>query len=336
MPLHRYRISKPTHGGQEWLNIRFRDENGNKRVSASAVAAIYGVHPFVSREQYAAELLGDHAPTPIPPNPAMERGNRLEPFVMEWASDKLNVPFITPDEMFACDSPNGARMVATLDGYWEGEELDANGDFVYVNGGDQPNIIRRVLEIKTTTRPWEGRLPEYWRIQGIQQAICADVNQILWAVFDPSMILHIHVQHVTQAEQAEHISAVEKWLNAIELGITPDEVEWTYETVTTRYKESVEKAVELPADAADLLTRLRHVRSELDSYKKLEDTLKAQICDLIGDADTATINGSTVVTWRSQNRELFDTKAFKVAYPELANQFIKTSTTRSFLLKGEK
>ena len=39
-------------------------------------------------------------------------------------------------------------------------------------------------------------LPDYWRIQGIQQAICADVNQILWAVFDPSMILHIHVQHI--------------------------------------------------------------------------------------------------------------------------------------------
>ena len=327
MPLHRYRIAKPAHGGQEWLNIRFRDENGNKRVSASAVAAIYGVHPFVSREQYAAELLGDKAPTPIPPNPAMERGNRLEPFVMEWASDKLGIRFDTPEEMFACDSANGARMVSTLDGYWEGDVVDENG---------VPNPTRRVLEIKTTTRKWEGRLPEYWRIQGIQQAICADVNQILWAVFDPSMILHIHVQNVTQAEQAEHISAVEKWLNAIELGITPDEVEWTYETVTTRYQESVEKAVELPSDAADLLAQLRHVRSELDSYKKLEDTLKAQICDLIGDADTATLNGSTVVTWRTQNRELFDTKGFKAAYPELASQFTKTSTTRSFLLKGEK
>ena len=117
MALHRYRIEKPEHGGQDWLNIRFRDEEGNKRVSASAVAAIYGLHPFVRREQYAAELLGDVAPTPIPPNPAMERGNRLEPFVLEWAADKIGIPYITPEEMFACDSTNGARMVATL-GTW--------------------------------------------------------------------------------------------------------------------------------------------------------------------------------------------------------------------------
>ena len=88
MALHRYRIAKPTHGGQDWLNIRFRDEQGNKRVSASAVAAIYGLHPFVKRDQYAAELLGDVAPTPIPPNAAMERGNRLEDPIMNWPADR--------------------------------------------------------------------------------------------------------------------------------------------------------------------------------------------------------------------------------------------------------
>jgi hypothetical protein len=176
MALHRYRIEKPEHGGQDWLNIRFRDEDGNKRVSASAVAAIYGLHPFVRREQYAAELLGDVAPSPIPPNPAMERGNRLEPFVLEWAVDKIGIPYITPEEMFACDSPNGARMVSTLDGYWE-------------DGDD-----RKILEIKTTTRNWNGELPDYWRIQGIQQALCADTNEVMWAIFDPSMILHLHKQ----------------------------------------------------------------------------------------------------------------------------------------------
>ena len=327
MALHRYRISKPAHGGQEWLNIRFKDEHGNKRVSASAVAAIYGVHPFVSKDKYAAELLGDKAPSPIPPNPAMERGNRLEPFVMDWASDKLGLKFITPEEMFCADSGNGARMVATLDGLWEGPAESADGGSY---------TARKVLEIKTTTREWTGRLPEYWKIQGIQQAICADVNQIIWAVFDPSMILHIHVQHVTQKEMAEHISAVETWLNAIELGITPDGVEWTYETVTTRFSDSTSEVKELPSEAADLFTQLRHVRSELASYKELEDSLKARICEMIGTADTATLNGSTVATWKTQSRDLFDTKAFRAAHPELAAQFTKQTTTRAFLMKGDK
>lgn len=318
MALHRYRIPKPEHGGQEWLNVRFRDEHGNKRVSASAVAAIYGVHPFVPMDKYAAELLGDTPPRPIPPNPAMERGNRLEPFVMEWASDKLGLPFITPEEMFAADSDNGARMVATLDGLWE---QDGN---------------RKVLEIKTTTRKWEGQLPDYWKIQGIQQAICADVNQILWAIFDPSMILHIHVQNVTTKEMAEHISAVETWLNSIELGITPTGVVWSYETVQTRFQQSANSTSNIDPDHKELFDQLRHVRSELDSYKKLEDTLKARICELMGDSDTAVMNGSTVATWKTQVRETFDSKAFRVAYPELAREFTKETTTRVFLLKGDK
>lgn len=327
MTLHRYRIHKPEHGGQDWLNVRFRDEHGNKRVSASAVAAIYDLHPFVPKEKYVAELLGDIPPKPIPPNPAMERGNRLEPFVMEWASDKLNLPFITPEEMFACDSPNGARMVATLDGFFEGELPDDDGTF---------NFVRKVLEIKTTTRKWEGRLPDYWRIQGIQQAICADVNQIIWAIFDPSMILHIHVQHVTAKEMAEHISAVETFLNSIELGIVPDGVKWSYETVQTRYPESLDKTTNLDPKWADLFAKFRHVRSERESYQQLEEQLKAEICELMGDADTAVLNGSTVATWKTQTRDQFDTKAFREAYPELAAKFTTEKSVRTFILKGNK
>lgn len=326
MALHRYRITKPQHGGQDWLNVRFRDENGNKRVSASAVAAIYGLHPFVKKDTYAAELMADTAPTPSAPNAAMERGNRLEDTILRWASDRIGIAFQTPEEMFACDSPNGARMVATLDGFWEGELTDDDGSIYFA---------RKVLEIKTTTRKWEGQLPDYWRLQGIQQAICADVSQIIWAVFDPSMNLHIHIQKVTQAEMVEHISAVETWLNAIELGMTPPGVVWSYETTQTRYPVAEPKTTNLDASFGELVAQLRHVRSEKASYAELEDQLKAKICSAIGDADTAVCNGSVVATWKPQTRKVFDQKAFAAAYPELASQFTKETSTRTFLLKGE-
>jgi hypothetical protein len=81
---------------------------------------------------------------------------------------------------------------------------------------------------------------------------------------------------------------------------------------------------------------LRHVRSELASYKQLEDELKAQVCELIGDADTAILNGTTVATWKGQKRESFDSKGFRAAYPDLAREFTKEVQTRTFLLKGEK
>lgn len=315
--LKRYRVSKPDHGGQEWLNERFWDKEGNKRVSASAVAAVFGVHPFVATDTYAAELLSNVPPTPIPPNPAMERGNRLEPFVMEWASDKLGVPYFTPDEMFVAESKGGARMIATLDGFHE------EGD------------VRKVLEIKTTTRPWEGDLPDYWRIQGIQQAICADVEEITWAVFDPQMILHLHTQTVTPAEQAEHISGVERWLNAIDLGMTPPGVKWSYETINRKYLKAEAVTKELPTEALDIIERLKHVKAEAKAYAELEDQLKAELCDLIGEADSATVNGTLVATWKPQTRDSLDIKAFKAAMPEIAKQFSKQTTTRTLLLKGK-
>jgi len=318
MALHRYRITKPTHGSGDWLNARFWDEKGNKRVSASAAAAIYGLHPFVPMDTYAAELMSDVPPTPVPPNEAMERGNRLEDPIMQWASDRLGIPFTTPEEMFVAESKGGARMIATLDGF---HEIDGE---------------RKVLEIKTTTRPWEGELPDYWRVQGVQQAICADVTEITWAVFDPSMKLHLHRQEVSPAEQAEHISAVEKWLNAIDLGMTPNGVKWSYETISTRYPKPEPKTVELPDELSEVIDQLRHVKSEAKAYAELEDQLKARICELMGDADTATINGVTVATWKGQTRESLDIKGFKAARPDIAKEFSKQVTTRTFLLKGAK
>jgi predicted phage-related endonuclease len=98
----------------------------------------------------------------------------------------------------------------------------------------------------------------------------------------------------------------------------------------------VSRTVELPSETADLIQRLRHVRNELASYKQLEDELKAEVCELLGDADTAILNGVTVATWKGQKRESFDSKALRLAHPDLAKQFVKEVQTRTFLLKGEK
>jgi predicted phage-related endonuclease len=292
------------------------DENGNRRISASAAAAIYGLHPFVKKDHYAAEQLSGVAPTPITPNAAMETGNRLEDTIIGWAGDRLGVKFDTPNELFCYDTEAGCHLISTLDG-WNEE-------------------TRHILEVKTTSREYSGTLPDYWRIQGITQYICSDAKRVTWAIFDNTLRLTLVEQEITQQEVDEHIGAVTDWLNSIELGMTPAGVKWSYETIQTRYQRPVSRSVELPAEASDLIQRLRHVRSELASYKQIEDELKAEVCDLLGDADTAIINGTTVATWKGQKRESFDSKTFRAENPELAKQYIKEVQTRTFLLKGEK
>ena len=316
MTFNRYRIHKEPHGSQAWLDQRYMDEQGNRRISASAAAAIYGLHPFVKKDHYAAEQLSGVAPTPITPNAAMETGNRLEDTIITWAGDRLGVQFETPSELFCYDTDNGCHLISTLDG-WNEE-------------------TRHILEVKTTSREYSGTLPDYWRIQGITQYICADAKRVTWAVFDNTLRLTLVEQVITEEEVAEHIEAVTEWLNSIELGMTPSGVKWSYETMQTRYQRPVSRTVELPSETADLIQRLRHVRNELASYKQLEDELKAEVCELLGDADTAILNGVTVATWKGQKRESFDSKALRLAHPDLAKQFIKEVQTRTFLLKGEK
>lgn len=316
MTFKRYRIPKEPHGSQAWLNQRYMDEHGNRRISASAAAAIYGLHPFVKKDHYAAEQLSGVAPTPITPNAAMETGNRLEDTIIQWAGDRLDTKFETPSELFCYDTDAGCHLISTLDG-WNEEN-------------------KHILEVKTTSREYSGTLPDYWRIQGITQAICSDAKRVTWAIFDNTLRLTLVEQEITQEEIDEHISAVTDWLNSIELGMTPAGVKWSYETMQTRYQRPQNKSVELPPETTDLIQQLRHVRNELASYKQLEDELKAQVCDLIGDADTAILNGVTVATWKGQKRESFDAKAFRLAYPDLAKSFIKEVNTRTFLLKGEK
>jgi len=318
MQITRYRITKPTHGEQDWLDTRFWDKQKRKRLSASAVAAIYGLHPFVPMDKYAAEMLGDIPPAPIPPTWAMTRGNDLEPLCINWAIQRTGIQWITPEEMFACETDEGARMIATLDGFYE-------------NGNE-----RKILEIKTMNREWSGEMPDYWRIQGIQQAICADVSHVTWGIFDASMTFHIYEQTISDGEIKEHCEKVAKWLTAIDLGMTPEGVHWSYETITARYQKPAPTSIELPSTAKELVAQLKHVKSELKAYGEIEDRLKAELCDLIGPNEVATVDGTIIATWKGKSWASLDIKSLKMNEPAMAEKYSKQVTNRTLLLKGER
>jgi predicted phage-related endonuclease len=304
-------IQKETHGSQAWLNQRFANALGEKQVSASTAAAIYDKHPFTSAAAYAAELLRDTPPVPQEQNEAMERGNRLEPFILEWANDRLGENFVTPDVLYVFSDDN-ARMIATLDGF--------NGE--------------KILEIKTSTRDWTGELPEYWRVQGIHQTVCANAHEVVWAIFDRTQTLNIYTQFVSSDEKETHINAVGTWLSYIDMGMTPEGVAWTYETITTRHPQDDGGVVDLGPKGSELVTQLRHIKSELKSYEAMEDACKAELCELIGEAATAIVAGEVVATWKTISRSSLDTKALKEAHPDLVASYTREVPVRTLRLKG--
>jgi len=145
MEENRYQITKPTHGSQEWLLARWQNKDGKKLIAASAAAAVHGEHKFMTPGDLATELLSSEPPMPKPPTQAMERGNRMEPMIIEWVADEERIELFTPNELY-CFDDGRARMIATLDAQ---------------DGTGTP------FEIKTINKKWDGKLPPHWYINAV-------------------------------------------------------------------------------------------------------------------------------------------------------------------------
>jgi hypothetical protein len=244
----------------------------------------------------------------------MERGNALEPALLDWVGTQLKTQIWTPDVLYVA-----GRMIATLDG--------VTGDV------KQPD---RVIEAKTTRERWTGTLPATWRWQGVQQAICAEQDRILWVILDGALDLHLYEQTVEGWEKSLHSEKVEEFLAAIDMGFAPPFVALSLSHVAGMHPEPTEVSVELPDEAAQLLKDLVAAKQQAKAAKQTEDELKAQLGLWIGDAEVGRLHGDNVVTWRAQSRESFDARTFQSEHPDLYRKYVKNTTMRVMRVKGEK
>ena len=82
---------------------------------------------------------------------------------------------------------------------------------------------------------------------------------------------------------------------------------------------------EIEAKAKEL-QELKRMREELEAeIDSLEDQIKASM----GDSEQI-IAGGYKITWKAITSSRFDSSAFKKANPDLAAQYIKTSTVKRF------
>ena len=315
-----YTTVKPEHGTADWLKARWKNGRGEAQITASVAGVVHGAHPFKTATDLAVELLAPQPPQPEAPNSAMERGNRLEPTLIRWTADKLATDLYSPDVMY-CYEEDGVRLMATLDAM----------------SMDEPDS-RRVIEVKTTKKRWDGTLPGYWYWQGVQQALCANVWSIDWAIFDSDLELHMHRQKVTSDEKEIHIRACQKFLAAIDLGMMPEGAEYEYRHVTARFPEGTDTTVQLPAELLDSLKSLETIKKSMKDLETAEDQIKADICELMGESEFATINGTLAATWKTSTRSSLDQKKLEQDHPALVEKYRKQSTIRTFrvALKGAK
>lgn len=309
-----YRI--PKRDRAEWLVDRWINANGEKRIAASSAAAVHGQHQYVSMADLAVELLSETPPQPKETNSAMDRGIRLEPPIRAWAADVIGKPLHEPKELFCYEEP-GVRLVATIDSMTE-------------DG--------KVYEQKTINKTWRGELSDHWYWQGVQQAICCDVDEINWVIFDSTLDLTFYKQKVTSDEKRIHIDACRNFLAFIDMGIMPDDVVLEYEHVARRYPEGkggTENSKELGQEALVLMERYLLAKEQVKQAEMAESLAKAELCDMLGDSEYGLIQDQLVCTWKTSARTTFDTKKFEAEHPALAAKYKKQSTYRTFRVNGK-
>lgn len=103
----------------------------------------------------------------------------------------------------------------------------------------------------------------------------------------------------------------------------PDDSKACSEALKKLYQQSNGKAIELPAEYGNAVIdylKIKDQLTELESQKRgIENLLK----DYMKDAEKATA-GDHVVSWKTTKpRATFDSKTFKVDYPDLYEQYVK-------------
>ena len=303
---NRYTTPKPEHGSQAWLNVRWENEKGEKRVTASVAAAVHGEHKYTSTADLAVELLAKQPPEPKEQNDAMRRGTILEEPLLRWASEILGVTITEPKELYCYEEP-GVRLLSTIDGF--------DGSKIY--------------ELKTYNKRWQGQLPRYWYWQGVQQAVCCDVDAIEWIVFDSDLQLHFYTQTVSSDERQQHIDKVREFLGFIDVGMMPESADPTYDNAVAMYPEGYENTVILDHSVMDSLERLSLAREQKKQAETVEEQIKGEIAMMLQDCEYGSIDGITVVSWKNTERSSFDSKKFQAEHPALFDRFKKTTKFRT-------
>jgi predicted phage-related endonuclease len=182
----------------EWLDRRRKD------VTASRIAALFDLHPYMSRDGLAEIMRGDVSggAGPIPPDsPAMRRGRILEPAVAaavmeerpEWTLTKATTYHRLPDH----------RLGATPD---------------YFVGGDG------LVQCKTVSpqqfEAWHGRPPIAYTLQTLTELL---VTGRAWGVLacmvcSPSYPLHLYEVPRHEAAERRLLDAVAAWWKAWDAG----------------------------------------------------------------------------------------------------------------------
>lgn len=293
---------------EEWLKHR------QAGIGGSDASCIAGLNPWKSAIQLYMDKKEEN-PQEIK-SLRMELGNRLEGLVAELFTEATGLKVRNVNGILKNDKYPFA--IANIDRAIVGEKA--------------------FLECKTTNsyalKEWEEGVPAHYEIQCLHyMAITGATHCYIAALIGNSDFIWHKIER--DQETIDYLMQIEKdfWENNIEKDVVPmpDGSDAYSEYLKKKYDKSNGQVIELHllGNGVDKLNRYDEIVSDIKVLESEKKLIEQEIQLHMEEFEVAKI-GDRKVTWKTSSRNTIDSKKLKAEMPDIAQQYMKTSTSRTF------
>lgn len=298
----------------DWLSIRVL-----LGIGASEVAAILGINPYSTPFAVWQTKVADEI-TEID-NDIMLFGNLVEPTILKYYEIKTG---------FKVRKDNKIHI------HKEYDCLFANLDGVYIDG------TNGTVECKSTVysvyKNWANDeencvngIPLYYYCQ-IQHELSVtgfDFCDLAILITDKR---ELKIHRIIRDEEyiKKQNEFLVKWWDYHVIGMIPPELTAKEYNFIEPFEGSF---IEANPETLEFIGLLKTRKETLKGLEKEIEHLENKIKLFLGDNELLTSGGSSLVTWKTQERKSIDSKKLKETLPEIYTQYEKTSTFRVFKIK---
>ena len=292
----------------EWLKHR------QAGIGGSDASCIAGLNPWKSAIQLYMDKKEENPQEQK--SLRMELGNRLEGLVAELFTEATGLKVRNVNGILKNDKYPFA--LANIDRAIVGEKA--------------------FLECKTTNsyalKEWEEGVPAHYEIQCLHyMAITGATHCYIAALIGNSDFIWHKIER--DQETIDYLMQIEKdfWENNIEKDVVPmpDGSDAYSEYLKKKYDKSNGQVIELHLleNGVNKLNRYDEIVADIKVLESEKKLIEQEIQFHMEEFEVAKI-GDRKVTWKSSSRNTIDSKKLKAEMPDIAQQYMKTSTSRTF------
>lgn len=293
---------------EEWLKHR------QAGIGGSDASCIAGLNPWKSAIQLYMDKKEENPQEQK--SLRMELGNRLEGLVAELFTEATGLKVRNVNGILKNDKYPFA--IANIDRAIVGEKA--------------------FLECKTTNsyalKEWEEGVPAHYEIQCLHyMAITGATHCYIAALIGNSDFIWHKIER--DQETIDYLMQIEKdfWENNIEKDVVPmpDGSDAYSEYLKKKYDKSNGQVIELHLleNGVNKLNRYDEIVADIKVLESEKKLIEQEIQLHMEEFEVAKI-GDRKVTWKTSSRNTIDSKKLKAEMPDIAQQYMKTSTSRTF------